>query len=318
MNRHLSRSLGICFLFALTALAAPPDKKTTAASTNKPKPGEVANYVKPTAEESTAAISDAQKFGKEVGTKLSVTFVEIQTEHFIMYTDWDPREHAFLKRSIEQAYNAVSRQFEMRITDNIFIGKLPIFMFTKHAKFKEFSKQIDGTNIPDDVAGYYRGNDLGYGYMVMWKPDMAMAGGNIKMAELMWQHTLTHEFTHAFVARYRSNRHMPRWLNEGIAEVVANGEFPFPNSFAFAKRMANSGVPITTIFDDKKMPGGEMYPVMMTLVQALAKEDPKKFLKYFNALKDGGDPEKTLQEMYNVDYAGLEDAWRKYMKTATK
>jgi hypothetical protein len=316
MHPHILRlSLGISLSFALTAVANPP-----AGSRGVPaKPADrVVHYEKPTPEQSAAAIADAQKFGKEVSSKLSVTFTEIQTDHFIMFTDWDPREHAFLKRNVEAAYTAVSRQFEMKPSDNIFIGKLPVFMFAKQAKFKEFGKTFTKMDVPNDVAGYYVGNDSGYGYMTMWKPDVAAAGGNVRAAERRWAHTLTHEFTHAFVARYRTNRHVPRWLNEGMAEVIAYGEFPDARAFAFAKHYAGTGRSVKNIFDDSQMPGGEMYPVMMTLVQALARENPRKFLKYFNAIKDGGHPEETLKEMYQVDYAGLEVAWRKYMKTATR
>ena len=61
------------------------------------------------------------------------------------------------------------------------------------------------------------------------------------------------------------------------------------------------------------MPGPEMYPVMMTLVQALHRDDPAKFVRYVDRLKAGEHPERTLREMYGVDYAGLEAAWRRHM-----
>ena len=65
-------------------------------------------------------------------------------------------------------------------------------------------------DVPDNVAGYYTQSDAGFGHMVMWKPDVAKAKGNVHLAELEWAYTLTHEFTHAFVARYRSNGLVPR------------------------------------------------------------------------------------------------------------
>jgi hypothetical protein len=107
---------------------------------------------------------------------------------------------------------------------------------------------------------------------------------------------------------------MPRWLNEGVAEVVAYGQFPRPDSRAMARLIAGGNRDVSTIFNDDKMPPFEMYPVMMTMTEALIKENPKKFLVFFNALKDGAEPEACLKENYGVDYAGLETAWRKYMK----
>src|SRR5688572_14859854 len=113
MHLYLYRTLvGLTLLCALPAPAIaqlkPADK--------------VVNYQKPTPEEAAAAIVDAQQFAKDVQGKVGVTFVEVQTDHFIVFTDWDVREHPFLKKNVEAAYTAVSRQFEMSPKDNIFIG----------------------------------------------------------------------------------------------------------------------------------------------------------------------------------------------------
>ncbi len=345
----LKTAIATVLLMTLPTIAAPPTSPPTSRPTTKPttrpttrpispsagrngtgakgttakgtveKPGatakEESKYQSSTPEDNAKAITDAQKVAAETGDKLQMKFAEMQTEHFIIFTDWDPREYNFLKSNCENAYTSVSRMFEMSPKDNIFVGKLPIYMFTKRADFYEFAKKIDDFQPPQGLAGYCHSSTDGFSHMAMSKPDASLTDNNIRQAERVWSYVLTHEFTHAFVARYRTNHLMPRWLNEGVAEVVANSAFPRPESRRFARMMADSGN-ITSIFDDRNMPGGEMYPVMMTMTEALIKVDPKKFLGYFNALKDGADPEKCMKETYGVDYAGLETAWRKYIKTA--
>ncbi len=330
----------VLMFVALPAIAAPPTSRPTTKTTTRPttrpisppagakgttgkatveKPGakvkDESKYQKATPEEHAKSISDAQKRAAETGDKLRVKFAEMQTDHFIIFTDWDPREYNFLKSNCENAYTAVSRMFEMSPKDNIFVGKLPIYMFTKRADFYEFAKKIDDFQPPPGLAGYCHSSTDGFSHMAMSKPDASLTDNNIREAERLWSYVLTHEFTHAFVARYRTNHLMPRWLNEGVAEVVAQSAFPRPDSRRYARMMADDGN-ITSIFDDRNMPGAEMYPVMMTMTEALIQVDPKKFLTYFNALKDGAEPEKTMKEMYGVDYAGLETAWRRYIKTA--
>jgi hypothetical protein len=273
----------------------------------------VVRYQPVSAEEAAKAIADAQADAAEVATKVGVKFAEIQTPHFILFTDWDPREHNFLKRNVEAAYTAVSKAFEMPATDNIFIGKLPVFMFARYKDFESFAKTIDGFPVTRSTAGYYSAKHRrSAAHMVMWKPNADSTGGDVSQAERMWAYVLTHEFTHAFVARYRTNQMVPRWLNEGTAEVVANGQFPREGVHEWARFMASSGTDIGALFDDDQMPNGKAYPIMMTMVEALLTQDRRKFLKYFNSIKDGKDPEQALKENYGVDYQGLAVEWRRY------
>jgi hypothetical protein len=249
---------------------------------------------------------------------MGVTFTEFQTDHFICFNDWDAREAQFLKNNLEGAYATVSKQFEIPVKENVFVGKLPVLMFAKHEDFTKFASQVDRFPVPKTVAGYYmtmvtsEGQQTG-GHMAMWKPDIT--GNNVSEAERQWAYTLTHEFTHAFVARYRTNQRIPRWLNEGVAEVIANSKFPRQGVRDFARRMALKGADVSSVFDDNNMPGGEMYPVMMTLVETLIADDRKAFLKYFDDIKAGVDPEEALKKYYNTDYDGLVKAWKKYLTT---
>jgi hypothetical protein len=149
--------------------------------------------------------------------------------------------------------------------------------------------------------------------MVMWKPDVKRHG-SVKIAEERWASTLTHEFTHAFVSRYRTNRRIPRWLNEGLAEVISQRSFPEPESYAFAKRMAEIEFQFEYLFDDRMMPGGAMYPVMQTLVEALIKENRKAFRNMFDDIKDGVEPNDAIKKHFKVGEKELEMPWRRYVK----
>jgi hypothetical protein len=150
--------------------------------------------------------------------------------------------------------------------------------------------------------------------MVMWKPNTQVFK-DIREAERRWAYTLTHEFTHAFISRYRTDRHIPRWLNEGLAEVTASEQFPgMRESHASAKQMAGQRFKFEDLFNDKMMPGASMYPVMQTMVEALIKEDRRAFLMMFDDIKDGMEPEAALKKHYKAGYKDWEPAWRRYAK----
>jgi hypothetical protein len=153
------------------------------------------------------------------------------------------------------------------------------------------------------------------GHMAMWKPDPSMTGGGSDYTpEKKWGYVLVHEFTHAFVGRYRSNARIPRWLNEGIAEVIASSVIPRPYPYTLARDAANDKLDISPVFNDAVAPTGKYYPVMRTMVEMLVRADRKKFLKLFDAIKDGDQAEEALKAIYKIDYQGLTREWYDYAK----
>jgi hypothetical protein len=275
-------------------------------------------FVPATKEQAATAIAAAKKKATEVEKTMGVTFGTIESPHFLIFTDWDKREYDFLRTNCEGAYEAVSRQFQIPVSENVFIGKLPVYMFTKHRDFLKYAKDLDQFDAPDTVAGYYQGNSLGFGHMAMWKPDIAAANGDVHLAEKRWAYVLTHEFTHAFVARYRTNAFIPRWLNEGVAEVVASRQFPRPGIYPFVRDRASKKKSIQDVFVDKGSLAGDDYPVVQTVVETMLKGNPQAFLPYFNDIKDGIKPDDALEKNYKTNLAGLEAAWRKYIVNAGK
>ena len=315
------RKLTLILPAALLALAAPcfaargPKPPGVEAGPPAPTsaPAVVENYQHSTPEQDAAAFAAYKQDAAEASSKLGLKFDTFETDHFLVFTDWDPREKNFLKTNLEGAYRAVSHQFDIPVKENVFVGKLPVYMFAKQADFRRFLKETIELDAGEGLLGLYAGKSDGSGFLTLWKPVMQNQSEQ-RAAERRWARTLTHEFTHAFIARYRTNRRIPRWLNEGLAEVIADGQFPDPNSRRWAVMMAGGDRPISVIFNDDYMPPGEYYPVMMTMVEALIREDRKKFLQMFNAIKAGTEGEQALKEAYGVDYSQLEKAWRQYVK----
>src|SRR5262245_41197626 len=83
----------------------------------------VLQYGKSTSEQEASAIAQARKVAADVEKELKIKLAEVQTVHFIVFTDWDPRENSFLKTNLEAAYGAVAKQFQIPVKENIFVGK---------------------------------------------------------------------------------------------------------------------------------------------------------------------------------------------------
>jgi hypothetical protein len=273
------------------------------------KPARIA-YAPATPEQADAANAAARERAAETARQLGITFHEMETDHFLIFTDWDQGNYDFLQTKLEKAYTIVARQFGMDAKDNIFVGKLPVFMFERYEDFSNINRQ---------VAGYYQGTTNGFGHMAMWKPDKTMTvTSSLDEARQLWGHVLIHEFTHAFMARYRSNVHIPTWLNEGIAELISSEEIPQRGQWTNARQIAMGNDYIGFLFRVNASPPGRYYPVMHTIAEMLAVNNRKNLIKMIDAIKDGTDPEEALQTYFKLDFARLEIAWREYARRLTK
>lgn len=278
---------------------------------------EVVHYTTPTAAENAASIALTRRRMQEAQKTLEVKFVELETAHFLIYTDWDPREYNFLKEQCEGAYRVVAKQFNQPVDGNVFVGKLPIYMFATQKAFRRFAQEFDEFSAPEAVLGYHYSSPSEQGHMAMWKPTVGTginAGASRDDAMRRWGRTLAHEFSHAFIHRYRSNAQIPRWLNEGTAEMIAEAALPTNNYHGKARMAALDGADLMPLFDDSNMPSGYYYPVMMTMAECLQKQDGRKFVALFDEIKSGTEPEEALKKIYNIDYTKLAEGWSRYAK----
>ena len=309
---------------APTAEAPKPEAAPSAEENQTPlmQPGykggeKLIQYTTPTAAENAASIALTRKRTEEAEKALETKFVEIETAHFLIYTDWDVAEHGFLKEQCEGAYRVLARQFHQPENTSVFVGKLPIYMFSSQKAFARFAHEFDDFTAPPTVLGYFLSSSTEQGHMAMWKPGVGTGigeGGSRDLAMRNWGRTLVHEFAHAFIHRYKSNAQIPRWLNEGTAEMISEAALPTNNYRGHAREAAQERADVMPLFDDSNMPGGYYYPVMMTLAECLQKQDSRKFLALFDEIKAGTEPEKALKKIYDINYTQLAEGWSKYAK----
>lgn len=284
------------------------------------RPTTLVQFQKSTPDQDAAAIAAAKVQANVISRDINIQFATIDTRHFLLFTDWDPREYSFLEQNLEAAYSAVSRQFDISDDQNVFVGRLPVYMMANYDEFVKITRELKvpitpSPNLRGYFSTYYGRRIKGVGEMVMWKP-MASGSVTLNQAEQQWAHTLEHEFTHAFIARYLTNQPIPRWLNEGLAEFISAKDFPKGGTpREWAHFLAGNGADLSILFDDDRMPTGETYPVMMEMVELLVEKSRSNFLQYFDAIKNGTDPEQALKQFYGMSNADLLKAWHTYALT---
>ena len=258
--------------------------------------------------------SKAESAATEAAQTLTLRLRTFNTPHFQVFTDWAPSKDQRLAQELEAAHERLCREFGVAPGEPFFEEPLPVYMFHSHGTFLRYAREIDGfASARGTVAGYYTGDRSGRGKIVMSSPRDGQLIG-YELAEQQWRRTLTHEFSHAFLARYEGGEFLPRWFEEGLAEMIADKVHARPGAIDKARNRALTGTSIAELFDPDYTPTAAEYPVMMSLVIGLYQEDPKRFRQFVKRLKAGEQEVDLLQELYGVDHAGLEEAWRGFMR----
>ena len=278
-----------------------------------------------TPEQVAAAEARSREMADEVGRQLGWRFGVIETDHALIFTDWPPESHAWLVHNVESAHAAVARLFWIPEGERIFVGRLPVFMFADRGDYVRFFESLAPGGGAEHTAGVYFGRRDGTGHMMMWRPEITgnrTSGGFVAEAvaagEDKWAATLSHELTHAFAHRYRTNRAIPSWLNEGLAEVAEHSLFPQPEAYDKARRRARQIRSLRPMFAARRIDGPD-YPVARTVVELLlARGGGDRFRAFFDDLKDGTDVEDALAEHYQIDVDQLEAAWRQEIARPTR
>lgn len=246
---------------------------------------------------------------REAETKLGVRFRTVRTQHFLIFTNWDRVDDPWLEQQLEGAYQLLCREFNVGPEQTVFVGRLPVYMFDHPDQMIAYARDFDRFDASDSVAGYHAKRSGGFNKLVMSKPRATQQVG-LHMARRMWARTLTHEFVHAFLARYRGEGTLPRWLDEGLAEMLAESIMIRPHGVETARTIARRGISVAEIFDDGNMPGGHLYPVMMSMANGLYQRDAARFVEMVDRIKSGEPAEAALQELFGVNYQQLEHLWR--------
>jgi len=270
-----------------------------------------AGLVEAPADVQVAVLDVYRTFGATVQGVFGKSVRLVETEHFLIWTDWGENHHARLADWCESMYAALCRQFSVEASKTVFLAKCPLFCWRAKWRFDKFARQFDGYD-PLDAIGYTRSIEAnGHVHMVLRLPGSDEADVN------RFASTLVHEGTHAFLHRMYTTRLLPHWLNEGYADLIAervlgdrcvNGE----NAELLAKQFVRYGWPIRRLLSSAGPIEVHEYPLAHSVVAYLESRNPAKFAALIRGLKAGQSMEAALAAAYDsLTFEELESGWRK-------
>ena len=255
-----------------------------------------------TVEEQEVFLKDQAKFVEDAKKKLNnIPLRQIETEFFTFITDLNPAEVDGYIAYLDAMYAELCKAFGLPPEKNIWAGKCIVFAFRAKNTYLAFEAAVM------EVGPAEINSTQGLCHQF---PNGKVVFAGYKGNNNFFGHVLVHETSHGFVHRYLSSARAPSWLNEGMADWLAD-KVVKGRKIKDRQRLAANRVKLKNDWNDVlNIPRitGEQYGICSVLVEILvAKDNGKgKFKKFIDGIKEGHSPKECLKDHFNMTYAELQ------------
>lgn len=223
-----------------------------------------------------------------------------ETEYYLLVTDLDQGLSKTYLGYLDQMYERMSVAFDVPVGRNIWCGKCVVVALDRQRDYMRFESEVM-QNPRDDLhtsGGLCHSGTSGRVTIAVWKGDDLDA----------FAHKLVHETSHGFAWRLQSSVPLPSWVNEGLADWMAQYIVKTPGlltkrqarAAATARKNRSLGGSLTT----GRLPR-EYFGVGSAMVEILIKKDASAFRRFFLVIKAGVPPERALREQFGLTYQQL-------------
>jgi len=268
----------------------------------------------PTPEQQQRILDLYKTFGDQIRETVYPKLASVESDHFLIWTDWDHRDHERLSAWCEGMFSALCPRLDVEPSTQVFLAKCPVFAWRSTERFRQFAEQVDGYSAINSV-GYTRSDfDTGHVHVVVLRQ------GRDGEDYDRFAATLVHEGTHAFLHRLHSTQPVPHWVNEGFAELVSQevlGERCYARSKAdlLARQYVRYDWPVRRLLGDIGPLAIHHYPIAHSIVAHLVERDRQRFVRFLREIKDGASLEASLAMAFDgLTLDGLERSWREAIR----
>ncbi len=255
-----------------------------------------------------AVIAGYKRVGEDIRRQVGSDLALRETEHFLIWTDWARAERGALESWCEEMYTSLARRFGVSGGESIFAGKCPVYCLRSRKRFTQVAGLLDHYDVRG-ALGYTSSAPNGHVHVVVCRQ-----GGSLAARDA-FASTLIHEGTHAFLHRYRSTRRIPMWLNEGLANCVAEAVLGDRCSNdraaeAVGRAVVSGGYTYGAMFADSGMLDARYYAVAHGLVAHLIDRDATGLVGMIDDIKLGASGGAALEGRFGLTFESLDRAWR--------
>lgn len=250
-----------------------------------------------TAEENAEAVAEYKTFLDEVRqASPTLPWNLYETRYYLFFTDMPQAQIAGYVTYLDAMYTQLCKAFGVPEGKNIWRGKCVILAFVDKENFYAFEQKYyshDATG----AQGLCHSHGDGKVIMSCYRGDNPTFFGVV----------LVHETSHGFVHRVKSSARVPSWVNEGIADWIAQAvvtsdtEVQHRQQEGITRIRQTGSVGTNFLADDARIEAWQ-YGLATNMVTFLLKLDGKRYRQFIDSIKEGLPPEESLQQSYGMNY----------------
>lgn len=242
-------------------------------------------------------VESIRRFAEQTQSKLSLKLSLYESERFMLLTDVKAEQVQPIATKLTKTYRAIATLLGDDPDGNVFYGKCMVLLFDKRIDYLRFQQIMHDTDARG-TGGLCHGFGNGHAHIALFS----------RSSDRQTHHILIHEFTHAYLHRYRSPVPLPDWINEGLAEHIAHQLEPAPGQNLYMKsRLAIEGKRgLGEGFFDQDGLEAWQYDIAGALTGYLIERHrPVNYAKFIQAIKSGHSSEKAIKSVYRTTPAEL-------------
>ena len=206
--------------------------------------------------------------------------------------------------SLDRMYDMLSTMYGIKKGTPIWRGKCLVVAFIQQSQFAEFERKFFQYVPPEAVYGLC--HEIPTGRVVM-----SCYRGNDRND---FAHMLVHETSHGFNFRYRTQQHLPSWVDEGMAEWIGETLVRTSTAVQRSEQASLRGMQATHsmqgVLDAKRIIDvPHSYGMASSLTTFLVKADQKKYVDFINGIKEGKTWQDSLKDSYHATVEQLVTAY---------
>lgn len=254
-------------------------------------------------EEQAAAVAEYKEFLKQTNRQFDGKLQMQETEYFLFCSDLPPAEAQLSIQYLTAMYVKLSELFGVMPGENIWRGKCVVVVFRAESDFHAFERGVMRNANPEGTAGLHHGFRNG-------KSIISCKRGT---DPAFYRLVLIHETVHDFLHRYKSSVSIPSWINEGIADLVADFVVPDSNEVTRRRTRARAELLKTRslgeeFFGAAHITAGQ-YGIASDMSDMMVKSDPTAYRLFLDEIKEGVPWEQSLADIYGLTSAQLAEAY---------
>ena len=246
-----------------------------------------------TNEQHNAAIEENRKQIEKIKSMFSDVAV-YETAEFTFCSNIPRNQVGPYVASLDRMHDMMSTLYGIKKGTPVWLGKCLVVAFIEKSQFLEFERTF--FQVP--AEGYYGiCHQASTGRVVM----SCFRGNDPNDFAQM----LVHETSHGFNFRYRTQRHLPSWVDEGMAEWIGATLVPASNAVRRKEQASLRSLQATHsmqgLFDSSRIieiPNS--YGMASSLTTFLVKSDQRKYVAFINGIKEGKTWQESLKDSYHA------------------